>query len=50
MTAKNQRTQPAAVKPVRDGYHTATPYLTVKNAAAAIDFYARAFALRKHGG
>jgi PhnB protein len=31
------------VKPVRDGYHTATPYLTVKNAAAAIEFYKHAF-------
>jgi PhnB protein len=31
------------VKPVRDGYHTATPYVTVKNAPAAIEFYKRAF-------
>ena len=31
------------VKPVPDGYHTATPYLTVQGAAAAIDFYKRAF-------
>jgi PhnB protein len=31
------------VKPVPDGYHTATPYLTVKGAAEAIDFYKRAF-------
>lgn len=31
-----------AVKPVPAGYHTATPYLTVRNAAAAIDFYKRA--------
>jgi PhnB protein len=31
------------VKPVPDGYHTATPYLIVKNAIAAIDFYIRAF-------
>jgi PhnB protein len=32
-----------AVKPIPDGYHTATPYLIVKNAARAIDFYKEAF-------
>ena len=32
-----------AVKPVPDGYHAVTPYLTNKGAAAAIDFYKRAF-------
>ena len=32
-----------SVKPVPDGYHTATPYLIVEGAAAAIDFYRRAF-------
>jgi PhnB protein len=31
------------VKPIPDGYHTATPYLTVNDAAAAIEFYKRAF-------
>ncbi len=31
------------VKPVPDGYHTATPYLIVKGAAEAIDFYKKAF-------
>ncbi len=31
------------VKPIPDGYHTLTPYLTVRNAAAALDFYKRAF-------
>jgi PhnB protein len=30
-------------KPIPDGYRTVTPYLTVKGAAHAIDFYARAF-------
>ena len=30
-------------KPIPDGYRTATPYLIVKGAAAAIDFYKRAF-------
>ncbi|MCW5773286.1 MAG: VOC family protein [Rhodospirillaceae bacterium] len=32
------------VKPIPDGYHTATPYLVVDGAARAIDFYKRAFA------
>jgi PhnB protein len=32
-----------AVKPVPDGYHTATPYLVVQNAANAIEFYKKAF-------
>src|SRR5437868_5028240 len=32
-----------AVKPIPEGYHTATPYLIVKGAAAAIDFYKKAF-------
>lgn len=31
------------VKPIPDGYHTATPYLIVKDAARAIDFYKKAF-------
>jgi len=31
------------VKPVPDGYHTVTPYLYVKGAANAIDFYKKAF-------
>jgi len=32
-----------AVKPIPDGYHTATPYLVVKGAADAIEFYKSAF-------
>lgn len=32
-----------AVKPIPDGYHTLTPYLTVKGASEAIAFYTRAF-------
>ncbi len=31
------------VKPIPEGYHTATPYLIVKDAPRAIDFYKRAF-------
>lgn len=30
-------------KPIPEGYHTLTPYLTIRNAAAALDFYKRAF-------
>ena len=33
----------AQVKPKPEGYHTATPYLIIKGAAAAIDFYKKAF-------
>lgn len=32
-----------SVNPVPDGYHSLTPYLTVNDAAAAIDFYVKAF-------
>jgi len=32
-----------ATNPVREGYHTLTPHITVKGAEAAIDFYRRAF-------
>jgi PhnB protein len=32
-----------AVKPIPDGYHTATPYMIVKDAARAIEFYKQAF-------
>lgn len=31
------------VKPIPEGYHTATPYLFVRNAADAIDYYKQAF-------
>jgi PhnB protein len=33
----------AQTKPVPEGFHTATPYLIVKNADRAIDFYKQAF-------
>jgi PhnB protein len=32
-----------AVKPIPDGYHTVTPYLIVKDAARALEFYRSAF-------
>jgi PhnB protein len=31
------------VKPIPDGYHSVTPYLSIAGAAKAIDFYKRAF-------
>ncbi len=31
-----------AVKPIPDGYHSVTPYLAIKGAAEAIEFYKRA--------
>ena len=47
------RPKPAArpkakkVSPVPAGYHTATPYLTVNDAAGALDFYKRALGARE---
>ena len=32
-----------AVKPIPEGYHTVTPYLCVRGAAEAIEFYKKAF-------
>jgi PhnB protein len=42
-------------KPIPEGYHTVTPYLAIKNAADAIDFYTRALGATErfrfeHGG
>jgi PhnB protein len=36
-----------AVQPIPDGYHTLTPYLIVKGAAQAIEFYTKAFGARE---
>jgi len=38
-----------AVKPIPDGYHTLTPYLTVRDAARAIEFYKTAFGAVERG-
>ena len=32
-----------AVKPIPDGYHTVTPYMYIKAAAPALEFYKKAF-------
>ncbi|MGH2451205.1 MAG: VOC family protein [Candidatus Limnocylindria bacterium] len=36
-----------AVKPIPDGYHTATPYLAVDDAAKAIEYYKKAFGAKE---
>ena len=38
-----------AVKPIPEGYRTVTPYLTVDDASAAIEFYKRAFGATERG-
>ena len=35
------------VKPIPEGYHTVTPYLIINGAAAALDFYQKAFSARE---
>ncbi len=37
----------AKVKPIPEGYHTVTPYIIVKGAAQAIDFYKKAFGAKE---
>jgi PhnB protein len=37
------------VKPIPDGYHTATPYLIVDDAAEAIAYYTKAFGAKERG-
>jgi PhnB protein len=38
-----------ATKPIPEGYHTATPYLAVDDAAAAIEYYTKAFGAKELG-
>jgi PhnB protein len=38
-----------SVKPIPDGYHTLTPFLTVRDAARAIEFYKQAFGAVERG-
>ena len=42
-----KRTKRRRVSPIPPGAHTVTPYLTVRDAAAAIDFYERAFGAKE---
>ena len=36
-----------SIKTIPDGYHAVTPYLIIKGAAQAMDFYTRAFGARE---
>src|SRR5579871_5404312 len=36
-----------AVKPIPEGYHSVTPYLIIKGAAGALDFYKKAFGAKE---
>jgi PhnB protein len=38
-----------ATKPIPEGYHTVTPYLAVDDAAAAIEYYKKAFGAKERG-
>jgi PhnB protein len=38
-----------SVKPIPDGYHTLTPFLTVRDAMSAIQFYKQAFGAEERG-
>jgi PhnB protein len=38
-----------SVKPIPDGYHTLTPFLTVRDGARAIEFYKQAFGATERG-
>jgi PhnB protein len=38
---------PGPAKPIPQGYHTVTPYLTLNDAARALEFYKRAFGARE---
>lgn len=37
------------VKPIPEGYHTLTPYFTVRDAARAVEFYKQAFGATERG-
>ena len=38
-----------SVKPIPDGYHTLTPYITSRNTVEAIEFYKKAFGAVENG-
>jgi PhnB protein len=42
-TANSQKEAAMAVKPIPEGYNSITPYLIIKGASAAIDFYKKVF-------
>jgi PhnB protein len=44
---KARKNKSRKVKPIPTGYHSVTPYLIVKGAAAALEFYKQAFGARE---
>ena len=44
---KRKAKKPKAFSPIPSGFHTVTPYLTLNNAAEALDFYKRAFGAKE---
>lgn len=38
---------PSKVKPIPDGHHTVAPYLAIKNAVSALEFYQKAFGAKE---
>jgi len=45
--AKKSKPKKAKVDPVPKGFHTVTPYLAISGAAAAIDWYKKAFGAKE---
>ncbi len=41
--SKGENSMSSKVKPIPDGYHALTPYLIIKGAASAIEFYKKVF-------
>ena len=39
--------EPMAVKPIPEGYHSLNPYLSVNDAAAAIEYYSEVFGAKE---
>jgi PhnB protein len=46
---KRAKEEDMGVKPIPDGYHTATPYLAVDDAAEALEYYKKAFGAKERG-
>jgi PhnB protein len=44
-----QKEEDMSVKPIPEGYHTATPYLAVDDAAEALEYYKKAFGAKERG-
>jgi PhnB protein len=39
-----------STKPIPEGHHTVTPYLAIKNAVEALEFYKKAFGATRRSG